>query len=207
MHANSPTAHVSPLTRMSQTGHLSPISTGMEVHNPTIDSHGSQSRPSTSSAAPTTAMSLTSVSSSLDAWAMGFGQDDDANESVDHRMCWAQSPEEVQEAPPDSQPQPKMEEDEDEDFCMNDVTEAPITPVASSNATTPSKVKIKRPRGRPRKHPLPLPNASKVTKGRSKTGCITCRKRKKKCDEAKPRCEYYAATSPGVPQSHTTSAH
>ncbi|KAF4126111.1 AT hook [Geosmithia morbida] len=49
--------------------------------------------------------------------------------------------------------------------------------------------KQKRPRGRPRKHPLtPTVNANKVTKGRSKTGCITCRKRKKKCDEAKPRC-------------------
>lgn len=30
--------------------------------------------------------------------------------------------------------------------------------------------------------------AAKTTKGRSKTGCLTCRKRKKKCDEAKPRC-------------------
>lgn len=49
----------------------------------------------------------------------------------------------------------------------------------------------KRPRGRPRKHPLPEPTATpKATKGRSKTGCITCRKRKKKCDEAKPRCMY-----------------
>lgn len=24
---------------------------------------------------------------------------------------------------------------------------------------------------------------------RTKTGCLTCRKRKKKCDEAKPECE------------------
>lgn len=50
--------------------------------------------------------------------------------------------------------------------------------------------KTKRPRGRPRKHPLtPAVNANKSAKGRSKTGCITCRKRKKKCDEAKPRCK------------------
>lgn len=51
----------------------------------------------------------------------------------------------------------------------------------------------KRPRGRPRKHPVvqPLPNAAKSTKGRSKTGCITCRKRKKKCDETKPKCTLY----------------
>jgi hypothetical protein len=50
---------------------------------------------------------------------------------------------------------------------------------------------VKRPRGRPRKNPstnIPV-LASKVTKGRSKTGCITCRRRKKKCDETKPECK------------------
>lgn len=47
----------------------------------------------------------------------------------------------------------------------------------------------KKPRGRPRKHPLaPARALNKAAKPRSKTGCITCRKRKKKCDEAKPRC-------------------
>lgn len=46
---------------------------------------------------------------------------------------------------------------------------------------------VPRKRGRPRKHPLPAPgNQAKITKGRSKTGCITCRRRKKKCDETKP---------------------
>lgn len=49
---------------------------------------------------------------------------------------------------------------------------------------------VKRRRGRPRKHPPKPPRPpGKVVKGRSKTGCITCRKRKKKCDESKPRCE------------------
>lgn len=53
--------------------------------------------------------------------------------------------------------------------------------VAGAPATVPRK------RGRPRKHPLPAPGGQlKVTKGRSKTGCITCRRRKKKCDENKP---------------------
>ncbi|KAK6334405.1 hypothetical protein TWF730_003619 [Orbilia blumenaviensis] len=48
---------------------------------------------------------------------------------------------------------------------------------------------IKRPRGRPRKNPPNPPEPkSKTTKGRSKTGCLTCRKRKKKCDEGKPEC-------------------
>ena len=51
----------------------------------------------------------------------------------------------------------------------------------------------KRGRGRPRKHPLPPFGAvQKVTKGRSKTGCITCRRRKKKCDETKPECPLFA---------------
>jgi hypothetical protein len=48
--------------------------------------------------------------------------------------------------------------------------------------TTPRK------RGRP---PKPKPEVdldSKRPKNRSKTGCRTCRSRKKKCDENKPRC-------------------
>jgi hypothetical protein len=60
------------------------------------------------------------------------------------------------------------------------VTAAPVSPAVG-----------KRPRGRPRKHPKPDPDAEEkkiATKARSKTGCITCRRRKKKCDEAKPIC-------------------
>ncbi|CRK24218.1 hypothetical protein BN1708_013886 [Verticillium longisporum] len=76
----------------------------------------------------------------------------------------------------------------DEDFCLDNVTEAPAADLDHGNASS-TNPKQKRPRGRPRKHPLNSAiNAGKVTKGRSKTGCITCRKRKKKCDEAKPRC-------------------
>lgn len=60
-----------------------------------------------------------------------------------------------------------------------------IKPSDVGEADTP--VSVPRKRGRPRKHPLPVPGAqSKIIKGRSKTGCITCRRRKKKCDEAKP---------------------
>lgn len=46
-----------------------------------------------------------------------------------------------------------------------------------------------RKRGRPRKS-TDLVLAKQNTKlGRSKTGCLTCRRRKKKCDEAKPECK------------------
>ncbi|OAX85150.1 hypothetical protein ACJ72_00485 [Emergomyces africanus] len=69
------------------------------------------------------------------------------------------------------------EQDKDSDIqsCSTDIT-------LSNTVNAPRK------RGRPRKHPLPAPGQSKVAKGRSKTGCITCRRRKKKCDETKPSC-------------------
>ena len=43
-----------------------------------------------------------------------------------------------------------------------------------------------RKRGRPRKHPII--EQKKASHSRSKTGCGTCRRRKKKCDETKPAC-------------------
>jgi len=61
--------------------------------------------------------------------------------------------------------------------------------VAPEGPPSSTPVQGKRPRGRPRKHPKPSDSIAKIAKGRSKTGCITCRKRKKKCDEAKPSCE------------------
>ncbi|KAF4634507.1 hypothetical protein G7Y89_g3606 [Cudoniella acicularis] len=80
---------------------------------------------------------------------------------------------------------PKLEPIDDVDMAdLSDVKES-ITPETPSTGSTPATTK--RPRGRPRKHPKPTPESTaKVAKGRSKTGCITCRKRKKKCDEAKP---------------------
>jgi len=83
---------------------------------------------------------------------------------------------------------PKIEEldddDEIKDGLMSASADMPTSPRSMSNG-----VVIKRPRGRPRKHPKQLPTSlSKTPKGRSKTGCITCRRRKKKCDETKPSC-------------------
>jgi hypothetical protein len=77
---------------------------------------------------------------------------------------------------------PKIEElDEDiQSFKQSDVGNG-------ENDGAGAPVTVPRKRGRPRKHPLPAPGGQvKVTKGRSKTGCITCRRRKKKCDETKP---------------------
>ncbi|KAI9673728.1 MAG: hypothetical protein M1829_003965 [Trizodia sp. TS-e1964] len=57
----------------------------------------------------------------------------------------------------------------------------------------------RRPRGRPRKNPLPttvLDPSAKIQKGRSKTGCITCRRRKKKCDEQKPHSRLERKSKP-----------
>ena len=68
--------------------------------------------------------------------------------------------------------------------------EAGLEMVDTHRLVEVSPATVKRPRGRPRKHPVLLEPANKITKGRSKTGCITCRKRKKKCDEAKPRCKF-----------------
>ncbi|KAF8449619.1 fungal-specific transcription factor domain-containing protein [Terfezia claveryi] len=75
---------------------------------------------------------------------------------------------------------PKIEEIEDE--------HVDIKPVPFESAL-PTQPPIKRGRGRPRKNPIPAPEA-KSKGGRTKTGCLTCRWRKKKCDEAKPRCQY-----------------
>ncbi|QSZ33409.1 hypothetical protein DSL72_004977 [Monilinia vaccinii-corymbosi] len=78
--------------------------------------------------------------------------------------------------------EPKLEPLEEE---LNLESVAPRTPT-----TLLSPIQAKRPRGRPRKHTIQTTEPlNKVTKGRSKTGCITCRRRKKKCDEAKPRCQ------------------
>lgn len=95
---------------------------------------------------------------------------------------------------------PKPEPVDDENICMNDLQEAPssftahLFPDHRAQEGSLEHLRQKRPRGRPRKHPFVASVVThKITKGRSKTGCLTCRKRKKKCDEAKPRCKLVLA--------------
>ncbi|KXT04110.1 hypothetical protein AC578_4961 [Pseudocercospora eumusae] len=73
---------------------------------------------------------------------------------------------------------PKIEELEDS-FSTLDVL----------NDTKPAIVTLPqvKKRGRPRKHPIV--EQKKTSHARSKTGCGTCRRRKKKCDETKPVCQ------------------
>ncbi|KAI8672233.1 Zn(2)-C6 fungal-type domain-containing protein [Fusarium sp. Ph1] len=124
------------------------------------------------SSAPTM---IHSAASSVDSWSTGYGERDD----VEMDNTWEQGSDDILTIP-------KLEPVED-DLNMDDLKAAPLAPAPAEPSSADPKPK--RPRGRPRKHPLtPAVGASKVTKGRSKTGCITCRKRKKKCDEAKPRC-------------------
>jgi hypothetical protein len=151
-------------TTQAPTGQLSPASTNIEA-------------PLGSSSAPT--MVHSASSSCTESWTSGNADHDD----LDNDAHWEQGPDDILTIP-------KLEP-MDDDFRFEDYQPQPPTPTLSSEQTGP--LKQKRPRGRPRKHPLAaVVSASKVTKGRSKTGCITCRKRKKKCDEAKPRCTFGA---------------
>ncbi|KAF2969317.1 hypothetical protein GQX73_g4270 [Xylaria multiplex] len=143
---------------------LSPISTEQEMSCVVVD------------CSATVPPALRSATSSDTTWDTTY-QDDGPGENANDDVNWDHSAD-------DGPTVPKIEPVEDDCFRMDEVQEAPRTSVSRSGQP-----KTKRPRGRPRKHPLtPQVVNSKIAKGRSKTGCITCRKRKKKCDEAKPRC-------------------
>ncbi|KAM0718056.1 hypothetical protein Q7P37_006388 [Cladosporium fusiforme] len=76
---------------------------------------------------------------------------------------------------------PKIEELDDHGIGdLDSIEETKLLP-RNSVALPPA-----RKRGRPRKHPLT--ETRKTTHTRSKTGCATCRRRKKRCDERKPSC-------------------
>ena len=144
-----------------------------------------------SSSSAITVITSAASSCTTDPWSgssRGFVEEDE-RDTQDGEMNWDR--ERLQDEDEDMMLVPKLEP-LDDDLDMAHVQEIPPTP----STTSRSPMQAKRPRGRPRKHPVPAPESvSKVTKGRSKTGCITCRKRKKKCDEAKPRCELLSSPS------------
>ncbi|KAK4073685.1 transcriptional regulator family: Fungal Specific TF [Trichoderma harzianum] len=147
-----------------QMGQLSPVSSNTDAN---LDN----------SSVPPMAHHSASSSSCVDSWNPSYANPDEGEEDWD----WEQGSEEALAIP-------KLEPIDD-DINLEDVIQAPLSQTPPNELLGGPQLKQKRPRGRPRKHPLtPIVSANKVTKGRSKTGCITCRKRKKKCDEAKPRC-------------------
>ncbi|EME81023.1 uncharacterized protein MYCFIDRAFT_204155 [Pseudocercospora fijiensis CIRAD86] len=86
--------------------------------------------------------------------------------------------------------------DSDDDRETSPVVQAKIEELEDSLSTLdvfedtkPAIVTLPQPkkRGRPRKHPIV--EQKKTSHARSKTGCGTCRRRKKKCDETKPVCQ------------------
>ncbi|KAL4810070.1 fungal-specific transcription factor domain-containing protein [Aspergillus unguis] len=85
---------------------------------------------------------------------------------------------------------PKVEElDDNDELGLQSIKPVALGVENATMTSTAPPANVPRKRGRPRKHPLPVPGGQvKVTKGRSKTGCVTCRRRKKKCDETKPSC-------------------
>ncbi|KAK1829350.1 transcriptional regulatory protein moc3 [Podospora conica] len=199
--APSTSLSTSSVLSFAHTGQLSPISNGVAPPSGSTDSSAGTSS-SSSSPSDETMVGLPAPAVPIDAWDMGYPNasylNDVASRNHSHdAISWEHGPDGILIAA-------KSEPLDDDDFCMDDVKEAPMTPIASSHLSAADQQRIKRPRGRPRKHPL-TPNvaANKVTKGRSKTGCLTCRKRKKKCDEAKPRCmncEKNAVVCEGYPE-------
>lgn len=164
-----------------RTGQLSPISNGLGSSHG--DYHADASGPSQPSM-----MAHSASLSSTNSWNMDFADSDDmaglnaAGADGDYR--WEQGSDDVMTVP-------KLEPLDDDEVRLENLEEAPTMLTGEAGGGTENTpLKVKKPRGRPRKHPLtPLMAANKITKGRSKTGCLTCRKRKKKCDEAKPRCK------------------
>lgn len=114
--------------------------------------------------------------------------------TMDTDMLYASETEDEEvdgDGPEGEQMEPKVEQVEES--SMVDVKPSSLSDAAEGQAdVTPGGVVApKRGRGRPRKNPVNRKNSltKPGAKGRSKTGCITCRKRKKKCGEEKPTCK------------------
>ena len=139
-------------------------------------------------------MVTSATSSCTDPWSSsGGGWVEEEEDEAD--FDWDQEDEAPRDDDDDMMLVPKLEPVDDIDMAdLSDVKESVVPETPETSSSTPAQVK--RPRGRPRKHPKPSPEAlAKVAKGRSKTGCITCRRRKKKCDETKPGCKSHCLAS------------
>ncbi len=135
-----------------------------------------------SSSAMTVVTSATS--SCTDPWSSSGGFVEEEDDDGDFN--WDQEDETLLE--------PKLEPTDSIDMADLAEIKGSVGPESPTSVTKPAQTK--RPRGRPRKHPRPNPETmAKIAKGRSKTGCLTCRKRKKKCDETKPGCEFMSVFS------------
>ncbi|KAJ5808586.1 hypothetical protein N7474_009855 [Penicillium riverlandense] len=133
---------------------------------------------------PSSSLTLTPYRASTSLSTSTASPDDGSSESPDSGTSSSKFFSPVNDFPPSLQMDlmsPKIEELDDDD--LQNIKSARVETAPGASVAVPRK------RGRPRKHPLPTPGSqAKVTKGRSKTGCITCRRRKKKCDETKPAC-------------------
>ena len=218
--AGSTSASASSSTEgFAHTGQLSPISNGVEM--PYGAAHNSTSLASPSQSPSVTTQSHSTPSSSARPQAQpslgsGLGHPRSRHVALLPRAPEGQSTHHQHfawdEGSDDGLTVPKLEPLDDDDFCMEDLQEAPSPPpvlaLLNHPLGAPDQLTQKRPRGRPRKHPL-MPNLSthKITKGRSKTGCLTCRKRKKKCDEAKPRCKWAKPAFCRAPYPNSSHRH
>lgn len=197
--SNSSSMSVSSTMSNSQTDQLSPISNGID--NPGALAHDGTCVLGASGPSSTPNMIHSASSSSTDSWGLDYVDSDDVagieTSNADIDMHWEQDSDDILTIP-------KLEPLDDEDIRLEELKAVPLASIPSANGLDADQPKPKRPRGRPRKHPLtPIVTTNKITKGRSKTGCLTCRKRKKKCDEAKPRCmncEKNAVVCEGYPE-------
>lgn len=161
------------------------ITSNTSIILPTLDIKQSMEGSDASTCSSTLTIVTSTGSSCTGPWSSSSGfveeeDDDDSWEHEDDDRSWDDN-----QTPVDEIIVPKLEP-EDEAMNFADFKDSSFVETPS---VTSSPVIIKRPRGRPRKHPKPNPeDKAKIAKNRSKTGCITCRRRKKKCDEKKPGC-------------------
>ncbi len=80
----------------------------------------------------------------------------------------------------------ELDEDAMEEIKESPMSAGPRPPPIGAPVNTAGT----RNRGRLGNSPLPSSDShSMIAKSRSKMGCITCRRRRKKCDETKPSCK------------------